>query len=778
MFNRKIFGWLFAVSPSLVLFAAAYLLAPAFTTAPASAQISNPGIQQSGAVTVGNCAVWGPGVGQVQDGGNNCSGAASVTSVFGRTGAVVAAANDYNFNQLAGAVGCGQLPAFTGNVTNASCVLTIGSNQVTYAMVQQVAASRLLGNATGSAANVAEIPLGTGMAFSGGALVSTVIGGQASSPACVRMWPSSGQTTAAWNVIDAYGNAVTTAGTTSQGLQEAINFSVYNGQCLRVYGGGPIRIFGGNGSTHTNTVIDGISSTTGMLAGDYVTGPGIPGFTTIVSVDSGTQITVSNATTATATVAINVTRGAGANLNNYIASSATITVPPAEQWDAQFYQVNLTFSTTVTGPGLQFNSCMICNFNWSGGQIVYQPNTPLASSYAVYFNPTLAVPLDGLIGITGSSFYISNLAAPASGGTAAAVWGFNIANGGIDTSTFGSVEINGTGTGLTANTDYGIVVFGVTASTAFQQNTINVTNIHISKTAAIQIGTSSTNAGNYRGNTWNIGGINPSGASSDGINTFGSFDKFNIGQITNQQGTLNNGVVIEPGAVKNSFEIGEISGAAGAAIVNGNPGGLNTILYDGSRAPKVTVYTSGSGTFTTQPWTRILKIKMVGGGAGGNGSGGTPGTGTAGGNTTFGALAANGGNHSAGAGGTASGGDLNIQGGQGQGSVPTFSASLYGGSGGVSCMGGNGVGVAGGAGGGGGSNTGSGGAGGGGNTGSGVGSAAAGSAGGCLEKIYVTGLAATYSYAVGAGGTAGSAGSNGFAGGAGGAGYIMVVEEP
>lgn len=77
--------------------------------------------------------------------------AGSVTSVFGRVGAVVAAANDYNFNQLAGSLALGQIPA----------------NLVTYAKVQLVAAVSLLGNPTGAPANASEIALSADLAFSG-----------------------------------------------------------------------------------------------------------------------------------------------------------------------------------------------------------------------------------------------------------------------------------------------------------------------------------------------------------------------------------------------------------------------------------------------------------------------------------------------------------------------------------------------------------------------------------------------------------------------------------
>ncbi len=57
--------------------------------------------------------------------------------------------------------------------TSGSITLNINNNAVTYAKMQTVAANRLLGNPTGSTANVTEIPLGAGLSFSGGSLVAT-----------------------------------------------------------------------------------------------------------------------------------------------------------------------------------------------------------------------------------------------------------------------------------------------------------------------------------------------------------------------------------------------------------------------------------------------------------------------------------------------------------------------------------------------------------------------------------------------------------------------------
>jgi len=53
------------------------------------------------------------------------------------------------------------------------------------------------------------------------------------------------------------------------------------------------------GSTHTNTTVDSISSTTGLVAGQLLTGTGFAANTRIASIDSATAITTTIATTAT-----------------------------------------------------------------------------------------------------------------------------------------------------------------------------------------------------------------------------------------------------------------------------------------------------------------------------------------------------------------------------------------------------------------------------------------------------------------------------------------------
>ena len=215
---------------------------------------------------------------------------------------------------------------------------------------------------------------------------------------------------------------------------------------------------------------------------------------------------------------------------------------------------------------------------------------------------------------------------------------------------------------------------------------------------------------------------------------------------------------------------------------------LTSPVITGS-VPQVTVYTSGSGTYTTPTNARYIYVRLVGGGGGGGGSGNNSSAtnGTGGGTTTFGSLSATGGaggpnsfngGFGGSGGGTGSGGDINVVGGS-PSAVPgnTSPYAVYqnfGGAGGNSVLGGGGAPGSNGAG-----TTGNaGGSYGGGGSGAGTGSSASaslgGGGGGYTEKT-ITSLNATYSYSVGSGGAGGAAGGNGGTGGAGAAGVIIVT---
>jgi hypothetical protein len=63
--------------------------------------------------------------------------------------------------------------------------------------------------------------------------------------------------------------------------------------------GNPGVILRTTGNTHSNTTVDGIPSTALVVPGQYFAITGVPANTTVVSVDSSTQVTISNASTTT-----------------------------------------------------------------------------------------------------------------------------------------------------------------------------------------------------------------------------------------------------------------------------------------------------------------------------------------------------------------------------------------------------------------------------------------------------------------------------------------------
>lgn len=211
-------------------------------------------------------------------------------------------------------------------------------------------------------------------------------------------------------------------------------------------------------------------------------------------------------------------------------------------------------------------------------------------------------------------------------------------------------------------------------------------------------------------------------------------------------------------------------------------------------APQVTTYASGSGTYTTPANARYLIVEMVGGGGGGSG-GGTGGFAAAGngGSTSFGSSTATGGSGGPGSwsGVGGAGGSISIGTGTNIGSTVgaygggcQFTATgntgyaVGGGAGGSSFYGGAGVGgtyVAGGSAAA--SNSGSGGGGGAGGNDTAQVYTGCGGGAGALIRVLVNSPAATYSYAVGAGGAghAAGTGSNAASGGAGGSGWLSIT---
>jgi hypothetical protein len=297
-------------------------------------------------------------------------------------------------------------------------------------------------------------------------------------------------------------------------------------------------------------------------------------------------------------------------------------------------------------------------------------------------------------------------------------------------------------------------------------------------------------------NTWSAGQTQTFAGTvvDSGVTTFNSTVTFNTSPSFAGGITLPANSVSSSNLVNNTVTNADLAQMATDTIKGNNTGGTANAtdltipqvaaLFSN---PQVTVLTSGTGTYTTPTNAKYLIVEMVGagGGSGGNGTSAATAGGT-GGNSTFGTtfLVANGGaggNLATGtlaancSGGTASGGDINISGKGGHGSLVLSGGTGPGGDGGDSYYGGAGLGatassatagnVAVGYGSGGGGASGASGT---------VSGSGGGGAGGWLRKL-ITSPLSTYSYAVGTAGTAGAAGASGAIGATGFGGLISVT---
>lgn len=218
-----------------------------------------------------------------------------------------------------------------------------------------------------------------------------------------------------------------------------------------------------------------------------------------------------------------------------------------------------------------------------------------------------------------------------------------------------------------------------------------------------------------------------------------------------------------------------------------------TTFFAVNKAPTITRFLSGSGTFNPPAGAKYLIVTVQGGGGGGSGSGtsNTAGNGGIGGTSSFESVSAAGGTGGIfGDNGSTSGngGAVSVSGATSivalngapgsdastsywsTGGTPT--ANFSGGVGGISPFGGAGGTKTGGlnavA------NSGSGGSGAPGQQTANFEAGAGGGAGAHARVLYPGPLAASYSYAVGAAGTAGTAGTSGGVGGIGGSGIVIV----
>jgi hypothetical protein len=335
--------------------------------------------------------------------------------------------------------------------------------------------------------------------------------------------------TGTWNVFGPDGSIIPTTGTTTAGLQEAINYATTYGYNLHVIGG-----------------------------------PGV---------------------------------GSPGTSYGLIFCSSPILWPPLRAITVVMEGVHIIFTSAVTGTGMSFDSMDECDINIVG-EIVYQGN-----GSAVAFAPRTPVPVDGGIFIDASRVHIS--AVVTNGGSPMSCISFNPTFSSISFLDFSCDEVNGAGAqnqgavGL-----FGVEVINPQPNTSFEQNIIKLGHVHEVVDAGVQIGTTTTNQQNMRHNIWTIGSIKPSGAGNcSGFNTFGSGDIVTIGGITNEEGALNYGVVVQNNAFYNTITVGQV---VGASIANLSDHGVGTITPS-TQTLRGTNISTGNVTVTYLPDGRIIQ---------------------------------------------------------------------------------------------------------------------------------------------------------------------------
>lgn len=367
-------------------------------------------------------------------------------------------------------------------------------------------------------------------------------------------------TSAAWKVILPDGSRLDTTGTTSEGLQEAINYAARYGYDLFVYGGGIKALkwgaaYGGALGTNPFTTTNGSNvvavahTAHGLTTGDKVTFDGLSAAlngipeaqienvekaVTVTGVNGYTFTTTNNATSSGAAGGASVRYQHSGQDVAIISCTAGLDIPPIQgvRWDIH---ATINFGGSGGTPAIDFDSIMASDIKFSG-QIVASSGY----SIGVRFRPTLELPQDPN-GPTITSSYIELPSVVMAGGGGVGI-DMDASAGGISSNIWKFIEPNEGAVGIRVQ---------VGASTTFDHNQINAVDIHAQDTS-INAGVSATNAANIFGNTWNVqcdastGGV--------GVEIWGRNETWTV-SVTNLEGSPTTGITLNTSAKQNHVTV-------------------------------------------------------------------------------------------------------------------------------------------------------------------------------------------------------------------------------
>lgn len=376
--------------------------------------------------------------------------------------------------------------------------------------------------------------------------------------------PSINPTT--WVVALPDGTFLDTTGTTTMGLQEAINYAARYAYELNVIGGaikpqiwgvgwgGAIASSGVQTFVGTKTIRITTSAAHNLTVGTKIAIYGTSGavggipqaeFDAIEKTVTATPTSTTFEFSVTTTNATSSATGGGASAQwqmsgqdvAIIQCTTPIVIPPIQGVKWRIH-VTLNFGgSPAAAPAISFDSVMVSDVEILG-QIVVANTTYTA---AIQFKPTKDLPQDPYGPVVTSSVFKFSSIIPL--GNIPCI-DFDLTNASIRGCKFYAIEPNGG--------SYGVRVTNVQATTTFFDNLLDITGSHAHSVAAVALGTSATNGTNIQGNT--IRAIAYPDAGAKGLICHG---KHNSGTfcVYDDEGTPTTGIEFGANSTQNDFTV-------------------------------------------------------------------------------------------------------------------------------------------------------------------------------------------------------------------------------
>ncbi|MSR15353.1 MAG: hypothetical protein EXR86_12475, partial [Gammaproteobacteria bacterium] len=369
---------------------------------------------------------------------------------------------------------------------------------------------------------------------------------------------------ATWVVYKPDGSLLNISGSTTMGLQEAINYAAQYGYDLYVHGGGiKPEIFNvpyggalGNNpfaTTNGSAVVTVTHTAHGLSTGHHIRFTGLSGAVNGIPAaefDPSELITVLSANTYTITLTTPATSagsggGAACRFQHagqdvaIIHCTSAIEFPPIQNKSIRFGAVSLIIDGAHAA-GMRFDSCMMVNFEFNGQLITSN------SAIAVHFDPTKELPLDPVKAITASQFRFKTIGT--NGGTNPVCVQFNVGTEGILSNRFEFGETNSFGIAGSI----GIQVTDAAVGKVFRENSIFCYNLHGQRVVGLRAGI--TSGARIGGNIWDVFQFANQGALTTTFLTWGRNDIIRLVASADAH-TVTECIKLEASAAGNVFTV-------------------------------------------------------------------------------------------------------------------------------------------------------------------------------------------------------------------------------